>query len=571
MKKSPPHNLSFDFLKLASELDPPTSKKQREPSNIEAASTLPGSSEHGFSGQSLNDARLGSTMAVFDAELAALLPLAIDARPEDASRTAQRRAAENSQPKERPGASADAPLGVGTLARALRNLLNQTYAESLWLVGEVSGLRKASSGHMYFTLKDPDGDAVLDVSVYRTSITPRVSRIVQDGQQIKLRGKPTFWEPRGRIQFVADRVEPAGKGAQLEALLRLKEQLTKEGLFAEGKKRPLPPSPRMVGVVTSRTGAVIHDIRKVAFRRGSVHLLLAPATVQGTNAGASIVRALELLQRVREVDVIILARGGGSAEDLACFNEERVVRAVANCCVPIVSAVGHEVDVTLADFAADVRAATPSQAAELVIRDQALDRREWQAASGRLSRAIQHVQLQKERALAKLQQRVSDPRPLVANLRDELDLASEAATRAIRNHLRKKRTGLDSQGVALTKHNPAAVLRSQQAELQRLTARAHASVISVRNEAKRRHQVGTASLEALSPLRVLARGYAIAFGPDGKALTNARDVVLGENIGIHLHRGSLSAQVIEVSANTLDNDGSDQTHDVATTAHQSHS
>ncbi|HEY8087390.1 MAG TPA: exodeoxyribonuclease VII large subunit, partial [Polyangiaceae bacterium] len=263
------------------------------------------------------------------------------------------------------------PLTVGELDRAIRGTLDSGFSLPVWVEGEVADCRPAASGHLYLALKDEQEEASIDVVMYRSNVTPRMRTLCKDGARVRVRGKPTFWSPRGKLQLVLDRMQAAGKGAMLEALERLKEKLAAEGLFAQERKRPLPAEPRVVGVVTSATGAVIHDVCRVAFRRGGARILLAAAQVQGIGSVESVCRALLALQRVEGVDVIVLGRGGGSADDLATFNEEAVVRTVAGCRVPVVSAVGHDVDVTLVDFAADARAATPSQAAEMVVPDRA--------------------------------------------------------------------------------------------------------------------------------------------------------------------------------------------------------
>ena len=257
----------------------------------------------------------------------------------------------------RPDAEASEPtVTVAELGRRLRGLL-EGETLGLWVEGEVSGVRVVPSGHAYFTLKDEREDAAIDCVMYRTAPV-RARKLLADGERLVLGGKVTFWPPRGRTQLVVDRAKPAGRGALLEALARLKEKLASEGLFDPAKKRPLPAEPRIVGVVTSAGGAAIHDIVKVAFRRGPVHIVLAPAQVQGQGAAAQIARALGELTRFPGIDAIVVGRGGGSSDDLSAFNDEALVRAVRACPVPVVSAVGHEIDVSLVDLAADVRAST---------------------------------------------------------------------------------------------------------------------------------------------------------------------------------------------------------------------
>jgi exodeoxyribonuclease VII large subunit len=443
------------------------------------------------------------------------------------------------------GVSKDSPLSVAALGQTVREMLAGSFPIGVWVTGEVTGLRKAGSGHLYFTLKDPDADANLDVVMYRTSVSPRVVALAKDGAQVKLRGKPTFWEPRGRLQFVADRAEAAGRGALLEALEKLKAQLTKEGLFAEHKKRALPSAPRVIGVVSSASGAVIHDIRKVAFRRGGARILLAPAVVQGASAAASILRALSMITRVSEVDVVIIARGGGASDDLACFNDERVVRAVAACRVPIVSAVGHETDVTLTDFAADVRAATPSQAAEMVTRDRTADKKHLADLQHRLVRAATHELTRKQGALLRLRSTLGDPRYALARKAQAKDERDTELRTAIRRIVEAKRAELDGLTRRLGRLHPGAAVQAQLKVLGVLSARLQKAIESQLQREQR--QLGTlqAKLEALSPLRVLARGYAIAFAEDGSALLDADRAKLSSQVRVRLHRGELRAQVID--------------------------
>ncbi|HEY8375897.1 MAG TPA: exodeoxyribonuclease VII large subunit, partial [Nannocystis sp.] len=237
----------------------------------------------------------------------------------------------------------------------------------LWVEGEITNLRLVGSGHAYFTLRD--SHAVLPVAMWRSALA-RLRYRLADGQTFRVYGRLGIYAAQGKFQLYAERAEPAGLGARMLQFEQLKAKLAAEGLFARERKRPLPAWPRIVGVVTSATGAAIHDILEVARHRCPVRILLSPAQVQGDDAPFSLIRALQRLQRRPGVDVIILGRGGGASEDLWAFNDEALARAVAACPVPVVSAVGHEVDITICDFVADVRAATPSHAAELVVPDR---------------------------------------------------------------------------------------------------------------------------------------------------------------------------------------------------------
>ena len=360
-----------------------------------------------------------------------------------------------------------AVMTVSELGRVVRGALDQSFAVPVFVLGEVVGTRFASSGHVYFTLKDEAEDANLDVVLYRTSVTPRARKALVDGARVRLRGKPTFWAPRGRLQFVADRAEPAGRGAILEAIERLKEKLTAEGLFAPERKRKLPEDPRIIGVVTSAGGAVIHDICKVAARRGGARILLAPALVQGAGAAASVLRALLALQRVAEVDVIIVGRGGGAFDELLAFSDEALVRAIATCRVPVVSAVGHEVDVTLADFAADRRAATPSQAAEMLVPDRAAKKRDAFQLHGRLLRAIQGRLAGDRAALLRAMKELSDPRLLLAGHQQTLDDKDARLAAFAQRAIATRRQGLAAVRQRLAAVHPGTVLARERAEVSR--------------------------------------------------------------------------------------------------------
>jgi exodeoxyribonuclease VII large subunit len=342
-------------------------------------------------------------------------------------------------------------------------------------------------------------------------------------------------------------MQAAGRGALLEAIERLKTKLAAEGLFATERKRPLPGEPRIIGVVTSPTGAVIHDVCRVAFRRGGARILLSPAQVQGVDAAESIVRALARLQRVREVDVIVVGRGGGSADDLGAFNEESVVRAIAACRVPVVSAVGHDADVTLSDFAADARAATPSQAAEMLVPDRharvALLRRTRmhleRAMHGRLGQhRVAHI------GAAKL---LGDPRLAIAAHQQTLDDRLARLTARARAVLVRRREGLTRAQNRLAYVHPRAVIGRERAEVTRLDERIGRLFAAALAERAAGLHRATARLDALSPLRVLARGYAIATRDDGRAVRSGADVEPGAVVHVRVRDARIDARVEAVA------------------------
>jgi exodeoxyribonuclease VII large subunit len=440
------------------------------------------------------------------------------------------------------------PLTVGELDRAIKGALDDAFRNSVWVEGEVADARPAQNGHLYFCLRDEREEAAIDVVVYRSTVTPRMRALCADGARVRLRGRPTLWPPRGRLQFVADRMQAAGRGALLEALEKLKAKLAAEGLFAPDRKRPLPREPRIVGVVTSPHGAAIHDVCRVAFRRGGARILLSPAQVQGAGAVESICRALAQLQRVRAVDVIVVGRGGGSTDDLVAFNDEAVVRAVAGCRVPVVSAVGHDVDVTLTDFAADARAATPSQAAEMIVPDGRARRELLGRTRLHLARAMRARLGEGHVSLARLARRLADPRLAIAAHQQVLDDRTTRLAARVRACIARRREAIARAQHRLAYLHPQAVVARERAELARLEQRLRAlwSASLERRSAALRHS--TARLDALSPLKVLARGYAIATRDDGRAVRGAEDVASGDALHVRVRDARILANVDRVEA-----------------------
>ncbi len=440
------------------------------------------------------------------------------------------------------------PLTVAELDRAIKGAVEDAFSAPVWVEGEVTGARPAPSGHLYFCLKDEREEAAIDVVMYRANVTPRMRTLCVDGARLRLRGKPTLWAPRGRLQLIADRLQATGRGALLEAIERLKAKLAAEGLFAPERKRKLPGEPRVVGVVTSATGAVIHDICRVAFRRGGARILLAPAQVQGAGAVESICRALAQLQRVRDVDVIVVGRGGGSADDLAAFNEEAIVRAVAGCRVPVVSAVGHDVDITLVDFAADARAATPSQAAEMVVPDRGAQSELLRRTQLHLARAMHSRVSHQRNAHARVARRLGDPRLAIAAHQQTLDDRLARLIARARTSISRRRDALSRTERRLATLHPRAILARERADLTRLDHRLATLWSASFSKRMAEMQRASARLDAFSPLKVLARGYAIATREDGRAVRSGGDVVPGQTIQVRVRDARLEARVERVEA-----------------------
>jgi exodeoxyribonuclease VII large subunit len=433
-------------------------------------------------------------------------------------------------------------LSVAELDRRLKRIV-EGGTEDARVEGEVSGAREVASGHVYFTLKDEREEAAIDAVLYRTA-GPRARRLLVDGARVIVRGRATIWAPRGKLQFSATDVEPVGRGALLEALERLKEKLAGEGLFDPERKRPLPKSPRVIGVVTSPDGAVLHDIVKVAWRRAGVRIILARAPVQGAGAGPRLARALTTLARVPEVEAIILARGGGSADDLAAFNEEGLARAVAACAVPVVSAIGHQVDFTLVDLVADQRAATPSQAAELLVADDAERAVTLARAAERLTRAMRQRLRLERTELSALVAPLASPERVLADKAQLVDDLTARLTRAVERDLSARKIASSRVAERLAARDPRAVIARSRAAIGPLAVRLDAAAKRRLERARADVARAASRLDALSPLRVLARGYAIVTDDQGRALRASDDVDVGDTVTARLDQGRVVARVI---------------------------
>jgi exodeoxyribonuclease VII large subunit len=430
---------------------------------------------------------------------------------------------------------------VADLDRRLKRAV-ESATPDVWVEGEVSGAKIAPSGHVYFSLKDEREDAVIECVMYR-SAPVRSRGMIKDGARVQLRGRATIFAPRGRLQFVGDMARPAGRGALLEALENLKNRLLAEGLFSPDRKRPLPVHASLIGVVTSASGAAIHDIAKVAFRRGGVRIVLSPTLVQGPGAALRLIDALDRLERLEGLDAIIVGRGGGSAEDLMVFNEEIVVRRIAACSVPVVSAVGHEVDVTLTDLVADARAATPSQAAEMLVPDALAQRQALFQLRGRMLRALRGHLSENRAALAALRTAFAHFRLTIGEHEQRVDELGQRLEQALARGGARRRAETERLHRRLSARHPRAVLAGSRATLGPLEVRLQGALRARMNKARARLSERLASLDAMSPLAVLARGYAIATTDAGRAIRSASEVAPGQKVSIRVHKGSFAARV----------------------------
>ncbi|HFE46664.1 MAG TPA: exodeoxyribonuclease VII large subunit [Nannocystis exedens] len=430
---------------------------------------------------------------------------------------------------------------VGELVGGANRLLETTYS-TCWVEGEVSNLRIVSSGHAYFTLKD--SSAVLPVAMWRSSLA-RLRFRLENGQSLRLLGRLGIYPAQGKFQLYAERAEPAGLGAMMLQLEQLKKKLSAEGLFARDRKRPLPTWPQRIGVVTSPTGAAIHDILKVIRRRCPSRVLLAPAVVQGESAPASLLKALHRLQAIPDIDVIIIGRGGGAAEDLWAFNDEALVRAIAACRVPVISAVGHEVDTSLCDYAADLRAATPSHAAELVVPDASVYRRRVDDHQRRLRLAFHRRLLDERSRLDHASHQIAQSgRRLLAQPRRHLaTLLRRLQSQHPRQRLAADRRTLSQLTERLMAHHPRMRATAARRRLEHLRAELSTIASSLTRNHRLRLARAAGTLDALSPLKVLERGFAVTTDRQGNVITSAEQVALGDRLGLRLHRGMLEVEV----------------------------
>ncbi len=438
----------------------------------------------------------------------------------------------------RPGEH-DAPLTVEALVRVASMLVEEKIG-LVWVEGEISNLRSPGSGHIYFVLKD---GAQLPAVVWRSTVQ-RLRFKLEDGKHYLVRGRLGIFPEQGKLQLYVDAIEPVGLGAAAAALEQLRKKLAAEGLFAQERKRPLPRLPRRIGVVTSPTGAAVRDIIRVIERRFPIPILISPARVQGEGAGLEIARAIRRLCAIPDIDVVIVGRGGGSSEDLSAFNEEAVVRAIAGCHVPIISAVGHEVDITLSDLAADVRAATPTAAGEMAVPEWAVLDEVLRKLEARLAREAGYMIGGMRRGLEKLEARLADPRRRIERDRQRVDDFTARAATALRTQLDERRRALATLEVRRASAHPRARIREAGVRLAGLETRAGKAILHTLQARRRQLENAAASLDAMSPLRVLERGYAVARTPEGHVVTDAASVADGDDLEVRVARGTIDVRVL---------------------------
>ena len=444
-------------------------------------------------------------------------------------------------------------ISVSELNRQARALLEQGIAR-LWVEGEISNLARPASGHVYFSLKD-DSAQIRCAFFRQRQRGPTIQ--LKDGDQVLVFGRVSIYEARGDYQLIVEQVEPAGEGELRRRFEALKKKLAAEGLFDEELKQPIPGLPRRIGVVTSPSGAAIRDILTVLKRRfPAVPVIIYPTVVQGEVAARQIVAAINAAGSRAECDVLIVARGGGSLEDLWPFNEEVVARAISDCQIPLVSAVGHEIDFTISDFVADLRAPTPSGAAELVVPDQAEWLRSLTATTARIASLGRRYLEDHYQELDFLSRRLSQSSPaaIVARQIDWLKNLQQVLTGTVRHDLLKRSRALESLRTRLLQRSPGIEVQYSVQRLIELRQRLrNIGRVSIERMANR-FRLAERALHSISPLATLERGYAIVSHADsGKILSDAFATRPGEKVTARLARGSLTATVNKVRKGTASN------------------
>ncbi len=436
---------------------------------------------------------------------------------------------------------------VRDLVASVRTHIEREYSEA-WVEGEISNLRAQNSGHLYFTLKD--GSSQISVVMFRSSV--RLLRFrPTDGMQVVVRGRVTIYEERGQLQIIAEYVEPKGVGALQIAFEQLKAKLGEEGLFEASRKKPIPPLPRVIGVVTSAQAAALRDILHILRRRHhTVNVLIYPAQVQGEMAASEVAAGVRYFNRARSVEVIVVARGGGSAEDLAAFNDEGLARVIAASALPVISAVGHETDFTIADFVADLRAATPSAAAELVIRSRQEVEEQVAGLERELERGMRYRLIMGRQRLTELAKHGAFGRmmELIGRRQQRVDDLTNRLGHAQRDLLGRQRRKFESLAGAVRHYDLRLVLGGVRKELDARVAAMAAAARDLLLRRRSRLERLTSQMEALSPVAILERGYALVFDAEGRLVKDAGAVKIGEEIAARVARGEIGAVVKKTSS-----------------------
>lgn len=416
---------------------------------------------------------------------------------------------------------------------------------SIWLTGEISNLIQAASGHWYFSLKDDSAQvrcAMFRFKTQGTKIAPN------NGDNVIIKGKATLYEPRGNYQIIADYMEPAGRGSLQQKLNTLIQKLQAQGLFAQENKKQLPVLPRQIGVITSPTGAAIHDVLTVLERRcPMVPVIVYPTQVQGADAAQAIIGALDLAKKRNECDVLLITRGGGSLEDLWCFNDEQLARKIAVCTIPLVAAIGHEIDTTITELTADLRAPTPSAAAELLVPDQTMLQQKLDRLGITLIKAIKNklTALQSAVKIAKL--KLTNPANVIANNQFQLEKLNNQIIAAYKNQFETSHKRLKQLSDRLSALNPILKLSNEQQKISRLKLRLQSNINTIINNIKHRLQMNASLLENLSPLATLSRGYTIVKDDQtNQVISQVKQLIQGQYVSIHFCDGKAECKINKI-------------------------
>ena len=443
----------------------------------------------------------------------------------------------------------DRVFSVSEFTRSIRDLLEESYPE-VWIRGEISNLATPRSGHAYFSLKDENSQ--VRCALFRTQRL-RLAVPLAEGTAVLIRGKPSIYLGRGDFQMIVDYVEPAGEGALRRRFEQLKLELERQGLFDPAIKRALPTMPKRIGVVTSSTGAAVHDILTTLERRfATAEVLVLPVAVQGDDSVPSIVNALDQIGQSSTCEIVILARGGGSLEDLWAFNEASIVHAIRACPVPVITGIGHETDFTLADFAADFRAATPTAAAEAVTPDTNELYARLAGLSNRISLATLRMLQDRGQVLDASAGRLHHPKARLSSQRHQLRAQQTRLHSTVRDLLYGYRLALTHAIHQLHVNSPVATVKSNQVSFQALLG--HLQRLGTTIITSHRQQIGAAggALEILNPRRTLGRGYAIVKRvSDGAIVTSALDTTPGDPLITELRRGSVSSTVTGINKHLI--------------------
>ncbi|MGJ0629020.1 exodeoxyribonuclease VII large subunit [Xenorhabdus bovienii] len=437
-------------------------------------------------------------------------------------------------------------FSVSRLNQTVRQLLELEMGR-IWLSAEISNFSQPSSGHWYFTLKDER--AQIRAAMFRSS-NLRATFRPQNGQQVLVRAQITLYEPRGDYQLIVESIQPAGDGLLQQQFEVLKQKLTSEGLFDSIHKKPLPSPAKRLGVITSASGAALHDILNILKRRDpSLPIIIYPTAVQGAEAPLQIIRAIELANDRQECDVLIVGRGGGSLEDLWCFNDEQVARAIFQSRIPIVSAVGHETDVTIADFIADLRAPTPSAAAELVSRNQIELLRQVQSLQQRLEMAMDYFFAQKLRIFNTLQHQLQQQRPdlRLARQQNKLVELRQKLVDSLLRCLKQHSLSHEKLNLRLLQTNPDQQIRHYSQQSQQYDFRLKQAIERQLGHYREKFAVSCSQLNAVSPLATLQRGYSISETADGTLLKQTNQTNVGDILKTRLQDGWVESQVVQIT------------------------